>query len=173
MEDTLEVYTCPRDPARPVICLDETSSAIDKEKRFAFTTAARVARRSTTSMARRCQRVHALCTAGRSAMSARKRRTLPADYVRSTRNWSTCISLWPRRSFLLTISTPTSLIVQGIPTLEALRIAERIRLMRLYPKAWVLAQYVPECEAYSPNNVIARRIPDFADMNWLTRSVYR
>ena len=33
MEDTLEVYTRPRDPARPVICLDETSRQLTREKR--------------------------------------------------------------------------------------------------------------------------------------------
>ena len=33
MEDTLEVYTRPRDPARPVICLDETSKQLTREKR--------------------------------------------------------------------------------------------------------------------------------------------
>ena len=33
MEDTLEVYTRPRDPARPVICLDETSKQLTRETR--------------------------------------------------------------------------------------------------------------------------------------------
>ena len=33
MEDTLEVYTRPRDPVRPVICLDETSKQLTRETR--------------------------------------------------------------------------------------------------------------------------------------------
>ncbi len=34
MEDTLEVYTRPYDPARPLVCLDETSKQLTKETRI-------------------------------------------------------------------------------------------------------------------------------------------
>lgn len=33
MEDVLEVYTRPYDPARPLVCLDETSKQLTKETR--------------------------------------------------------------------------------------------------------------------------------------------
>ena len=33
MEDVLEVYTRPRDPARPLVCLDETSKQLTRETR--------------------------------------------------------------------------------------------------------------------------------------------
>jgi hypothetical protein len=33
MEDTLEVYTRPHDPARPLVCLDETSKQLVAETR--------------------------------------------------------------------------------------------------------------------------------------------
>jgi len=33
MEDVLEVYTRPRDPARPLVCLDETTKQLTKETR--------------------------------------------------------------------------------------------------------------------------------------------
>ena len=33
MEDVLEVYTRPHDPARPLVCLDETSKQLDAETR--------------------------------------------------------------------------------------------------------------------------------------------
>ena len=33
LEDTLEVYIRPRDPARPLICLDETSKQLTRETR--------------------------------------------------------------------------------------------------------------------------------------------
>jgi hypothetical protein len=43
MEDVLEVYTRPHDPARPLVCLDETSKQLDAKYAKAdwrFTTAA-------------------------------------------------------------------------------------------------------------------------------------
>ena len=33
MEDVLDVYTRPYDPARPLVCLDETSKQLTKETR--------------------------------------------------------------------------------------------------------------------------------------------
>jgi hypothetical protein len=33
MEDVLEVYTRPHDPARPLVCLDETSKQLTRETR--------------------------------------------------------------------------------------------------------------------------------------------
>jgi len=36
MEDVLEVYTRPHDPARPLVCLDETSKQLVKETRTAI-----------------------------------------------------------------------------------------------------------------------------------------
>jgi hypothetical protein len=33
MEDVLEVYARPRDPSRPLVCLDETSKQLTRETR--------------------------------------------------------------------------------------------------------------------------------------------
>lgn len=37
MEQVLDVYACPYDPARPVVCLDETRKQLVSEKRLPFT----------------------------------------------------------------------------------------------------------------------------------------
>ena len=46
MEEVLEVYHCPRDPACPMVCLDETSKQLIKETRVPI--AARPRRSATT-----------------------------------------------------------------------------------------------------------------------------
>jgi hypothetical protein len=48
MEDVLEVYTRPYDPARPLVCLDETSKQLIAETRTPMPMTRRAARSSKT-----------------------------------------------------------------------------------------------------------------------------
>ena len=78
MEDVLSVYTRPRDPDRPVVCLDETSKQLVAETHAPWRCSqASGPRRLRIRAKRRGQPVHDVCAARRPAAMSRSPTAAP------------------------------------------------------------------------------------------------
>ena len=173
MEDTLEVYTRPRDPARPVICLDETSKQLTRETRTPLPRGpGRVER---IDYEYECAGVANLLMLfvpleGKRHVSVRNRRTAK-DYAHVVRELVDVHFPLAEKIILVNDNLNTHKIAslyKAFPPAEALRIAERIE-MHFTPQNMSLGSIWPNANsAYSPDN--ASPGASLIRQNWLTRS---
>ena len=168
MEDTLEVYTRPRDPARPVICLDETSKQLTRETRTPLPRGpGRVERIDYEYERAGVANVFMLFVPleGKRYVSVRERRTAK-DYAEVVRELVDVHFPLAEKIILVNDNLNTHKIAslyKAFPPAEALRIAERIE-MHYTPKhgSWL---NMAECElSVLSRQCLARRIPDQTEL---------
>ena len=174
MEDTLEVYTRPHDPARPVICLDETSKQLSRETRTPLPHGPGREERIDYEYER--ADVASLFMLfvpleGKRHVSVRKRRTAK-DYAEVVRELVDVHFPLAEKIILVQDNLNThkiaSLYKAFLPA-EALRIAERIE-MHYTPKhgSWL---NMAECElSVLSRQCLALFSASLIRQNWLTRS---
>ena len=133
MEDVLDVYTRPHDPARPVVCLDETSRQVLAEVRPALPAAPGRARREDPEYARQgVVNVFLVCE------PLRGWREVVVSDRRTRLDWAACVRTlvdvhYPHAEKIvlvmdnLNIHSPASL-YEAFPPAEARRLADRLEI---------------------------------------------
>ena len=168
MEDTLEVYTRPHDPARPVICLNETSKQLTRETRTLLLRGPGREERIDYEYERAgVANLFMLFVPleGKRHVSVRKRRTAK-DYAHVLRELVDVHFPLAEKIILVQDNFNTHKIAslyEAFPPAEALRIAERIE-MHFIPKhgPWL---NMAECElSVLSRQCLARRIPDQTEL---------
>jgi hypothetical protein len=133
MEDVLEVYTRPYDPARPVVCLDETSRQVLAETREALPMApGRPARHDPEYARNGVVNVFLVCE------PLRGWRQVRISERRTRRDWADCIQAlvdvhYPQAERIVLVMdhlnthTPASL-YEAFPPAEAKRLADKLEI---------------------------------------------
>ncbi len=174
MEDVLEVYTRPHDPARPLVCLDETSKQLTRETRAPIAMApGREARFDYEYERAGVASLFMLFAPleGWRHVAVRSRRTAK-DYAHVLRDLADTHFPDAARITLiqdnLNTHSPASL-YQAFPPTEARRLAERFE-WHYTPKhgSWL---NIAECElSVIARQCLGRRIPDRTTLETGTRA---
>ena len=168
MEDTLEVYTRQHDPARPLVCLDETSKQLTRETRPPLPHGPGREERVDYEYERAgVANVFMLFVPleGKRHVCVRKRRTAK-DYAEVVRELVDVHFPLAEKIILVNDNLNTHKIAslyKAFPPVEALRIAERIEL-HYTPKhgSWL---NMAECElSVLSRQCLARRISDQTEL---------
>ncbi len=133
MEDVLGVYTRPYDPARPVVCLDETSRQVLADVRPPLPIAAGVPRRDDPEYVR-----HGVANLFLMCEPLRGWREVIVSDRRTRLDWAACVKAladthYPAAEKIvlgmdqLNIHTPASL-YEAFPPAEAKRLADRLEI---------------------------------------------
>ena len=133
MEDVLGVYTRPHDPARPVVCLDETSRQVLADVRPPLPGAAGVPRRDDPEYVR-----HGVANLFLVCEPLRGWREVVVSDRRTRLDWAACVkelvdTHYPTAAKIvlvmdqLNIHTPASL-YEAYPPAEAKRLADRLEI---------------------------------------------
>ena len=146
MEDVLAVYARPPDPARPLVCFDETGKALRAHKRPPQRAAPGRPARQDSEYARDGRRQHlpGLRPAPRLARTrAVTARRTAVDVAQPCASWSTSTIPRPTRIVLVTDQPQRPCPRLAVPRLPARRGAAHRRALRvaLHPHPWLLAEH--------------------------------
>ena len=133
MEDVLDVYTRPHDPARPVVCLDETSRQVLAEVRPSLPVAPGTPRREDPEYVR-----HGVANLFLVCEPLRGWRAVAVSDRRTRLDWAACVRTlvdvhYPAAEKIvlvmdnLNIHSPASL-YEAFPPAEAKRLADRLEI---------------------------------------------